>query len=113
MKNLKKISQLFTFIVVLVISFTTINSFAQDKKTCSAKEMKDCKMNKKDCKKNMKTCSAAEMKDCKKDKKSTCCAKKEKTTKDTKAVYSCPMHSEVTSYKPGVCPKCKMDLEKK
>ncbi len=25
-------------------------------------------------------------------------------------VYTCPMHPEVTSDKPGKCPKCKMDL---
>lgn len=28
-------------------------------------------------------------------------------------VYTCPMHPEVISDKPGICPKCKMDLEKK
>lgn len=25
-------------------------------------------------------------------------------------VYTCPMHPEVTSNKPGKCPKCNMDL---
>lgn len=29
------------------------------------------------------------------------------------ATYTCPMHPEVTSPKPGTCPKCKMDLAKK
>ena len=29
-----------------------------------------------------------------------------------KDVYTCPMHPEVTSDKPGKCPKCEMDLEK-
>ena len=29
-----------------------------------------------------------------------------------KVKYSCPMHSEVTSKKPGKCPKCGMDLVK-
>jgi len=27
--------------------------------------------------------------------------------------YSCPMHPEVTSYQPGKCPKCGMDLVKR
>lgn len=26
------------------------------------------------------------------------------------AVYTCPMHAEVISDKPGTCPECKMDL---
>jgi len=34
------------------------------------------------------------------------------TTK-TAAVYTCPMHPEVVSDKPGTCPKCGMDLEPK
>jgi len=29
----------------------------------------------------------------------------------SKAVYTCPMHPEVISDKPGQCPKCGMDLE--
>ncbi len=29
---------------------------------------------------------------------------------ETKEVYTCPMHSEVNSDKPGKCPKCGMDL---
>jgi hypothetical protein len=28
------------------------------------------------------------------------------------AMYTCPMHPEVTSEKPGTCPKCKMKLDK-
>ena len=27
--------------------------------------------------------------------------------------YVCPMHEDVTSRRPGKCPKCKMKLEKK
>jgi Cu(I)/Ag(I) efflux system membrane fusion protein len=36
------------------------------------------------------------------------------TTKLAKGTvfYQCPMHLEVTSDKPGTCPKCGMDLEK-
>jgi Cu(I)/Ag(I) efflux system membrane fusion protein len=26
------------------------------------------------------------------------------------AVFTCPMHPEVISDKPGICPECKMDL---
>lgn len=31
----------------------------------------------------------------------------------SKAIYTCPMHPEVTSDKPGKCPRCGMDLIKK
>jgi hypothetical protein len=33
--------------------------------------------------------------------------------KGTTAIYTCPMHSDVTSDKEGKCPKCGMDLVKK
>ena len=32
--------------------------------------------------------------------------------RQTHMIYRCPMHPEVTSDKPGKCPKCKMDLVK-
>jgi len=35
------------------------------------------------------------------------------TTVEQAAQYTCPMHPEVTSDKPGKCPKCGMNLEKK
>ena len=35
------------------------------------------------------------------------------TTAQPAAVYACPMHPEVTSDKPGTCPKCGMALVKK
>jgi len=38
---------------------------------------------------------------------------KETSVTTSKEVYSCPMHPEVTSNKPGKCPKCGMNLEKK
>ncbi len=34
-------------------------------------------------------------------------------TTSSSEVYTCPMHPEVTSDKPGSCPKCGMDLVKK
>lgn len=42
-------------------------------------------------------------------------SKSEKTTESSAEVktYTCPMHSEVTSDKPGQCPKCGMDLVEK
>ena len=37
------------------------------------------------------------------------CAKKAEETAEA-AAYTCPMHPEVTSDKPGECPSCGMDL---
>ena len=36
----------------------------------------------------------------------------QKPKKAPKYVYTCPMHPEVKSYKPGKCQKCGMELEK-
>ena len=33
-----------------------------------------------------------------------------KSTTSKTSVYTCPMHSDIVSDKPGTCPKCKMDL---
>lgn len=112
MKTNKMISRLFTALLVLVLVNT--QTFAQDKKVASPEKKKECKMKMKDCKMDKKECKM-DMKECGgKDKKAGCCAKKVKiTTTTTKATYVCPMHAEIKSSKPGVCPKCKMDLEKK
>ncbi len=40
-------------------------------------------------------------------------AKKTATTSSTKVIYTCPMHPEIKSDKPGKCPKCGMSLVKK
>lgn len=34
-------------------------------------------------------------------------------SKEAAVSYTCPMHPEVKSEKPGKCPKCGMNLEKK
>ena len=39
--------------------------------------------------------------------------KQEKVIKQTAAQYTCPMHPDIKSNKPGKCPKCKMGLVKK
>ena len=40
-------------------------------------------------------------------------AKVQRQTQKQKVVYTCPMDPEVRSDKPGKCPKCNMNLEKK
>ncbi len=40
-------------------------------------------------------------------------AKGEVSTENVAVAYTCKMHPEVTSDKPGACPKCGMDLVKK
>ncbi len=105
MKTNKMISRLFTTLLVLVMAMATTQTFAQDKKAAAPEKKKECKMDKKECK--------MDKKECKMDKKAGCCAKKAKTTTTAKGTYVCPMHPEVKSDKPGVCPKCKMALEKK
>ncbi|MEP7255505.1 MAG: heavy metal-binding domain-containing protein, partial [Ferruginibacter sp.] len=41
-----------------------------------------------------------------------CCKYDRKSETEASAVYSCPMHADVTSDKPGKCSKCGMDLTK-
>jgi hypothetical protein len=40
-------------------------------------------------------------------------SKKKGDKKDMSGTYTCPMHPEVTSDKPGKCTKCGMDLVEK
>lgn len=47
------------------------------------------------------------------DKKSEKMNQTKKATKESAVLYTCPMHPEVKSEKPGKCPKCGMDLIKK
>lgn len=39
--------------------------------------------------------------------------KAESISMQTAALYVCPMDTDIQSNKPGTCPKCGMDLEKK
>jgi len=43
----------------------------------------------------------------------TACSGSKKADAKTAVVYTCPMHPEVQSDKPGKCPKCGMDLVEK
>lgn len=51
-------------------------------------------------------------------KKPACCAgmkadsSKMECNMNKDKAYTCPMHADVKSDKPGACPKCKMDLKK-
>jgi len=38
---------------------------------------------------------------------------KESKEETKEIIYTCPMHPEVISDKPGTCPKCNMELVKK
>jgi hypothetical protein len=38
---------------------------------------------------------------------------KEKMKMEAMKTFTCPMHPDVTSDKPGKCPKCGMDLKEK
>jgi len=138
MKTKKTIATLFAAMLIMVLSFTTTNASAQTKtKSTTAKEccmMKDGKMmhhkdgvcmpmEKDMTMKNGTVCMVngeCVMKDGKKMtmKEGECMdmnGKMDKCKKhDPKAtVYTCSMHPEVTSDKPGKCPKCGMELVKK
>ena len=42
-----------------------------------------------------------------------CCQYDRKSETAASAIYSCPMHADVTSNKPGKCSECGMDLKEK
>ena len=137
MKTKKMISTVSASLLVMVLCFASTNSSAQTKKEAAKTEeccMKDGKMM--HCKdgvtmpmekdmtmKNGTVCMVngeCVMKDGKKMtmKEGECMnmsGKMDKCKKqDPKAtIYTCSMHPEVTSDKPGKCPKCGMELIKK
>lgn len=138
MKNKKTIATLFAAMLIMVLCFTTTNTSAQTKtKSTTSKEccmMKDGKMmhhkdgvcmpmEKDMTMKNGTVCMVngeCVMKDGKKMtmKEGECMDMSGKMDKCKKhdpkeIVYTCSMHPEVTSDKPGKCPKCGMELVKK
>lgn len=138
MKTKKTIITLFTSLFMMVLCFASTNLSAQAKKeTAKTKEccmMKDGKMmhhkdgvtmpmEKNMTMKNGTVCMVngeCVMKDGKKMtmKEGECMDMNGKMDKCKKhdpkeIVYTCSMHPEVTSDKPGKCPKCGMELVKK
>lgn len=140
MKTIKMISTMFASLLIMVLCLATNNVSAQAKKDSTM--MKECCMMKdgkmmhhKDGKmmpmekdvtmENGTKCMTngeCIMKDGKKMKmkEGDCmdmsgmmdnCSSKMKHEKSI--IYTCPMHSEVKSDKPGKCPKCGMDLIEK
>ncbi len=155
MKNKKTIAAM----LMLVICFTAVTSFAQTKtessttKSCCMNMMKDCcvmkdgkmmmmkdgkmmSMDKDMTMKNGTKCMVngecvmkngkkmkmkegqcmdmdGKMSNCQMMKDGESKAEKKTEKSDAAIVYTCPMHPEVISDKPGKCPKCGMDLVKK
>lgn len=92
MKNIISIVTLLLF-VNLSVNAQDINQCCKptktetmDKKNCSDKQMKNCKINKKACAKNNKTCSSVDMKTCKMD-NNTCSLNKTTSTEVEKKRY--------------------------
>lgn len=138
MKTKKVISTVFASLLMMVLCFTATNSLAQAKKEPI---MKDCCMMKNGkmmCMKDGKTMPMDKdmtmengtvcmtngecvMKDGKKMKmKEGECMdmsgkieKCDKMKHEKSVVYTCTMHPEITSDKPGNCSKCGMELVKK
>ena len=114
---MKKIKSIVGIILVMIVTITGLTACRHHcNKHCRrcCKEM--CSKDSSCCKKEgcMKDGSC-----CMKDKKMSCCAKDEKKSCCAKGgdmhgtgMYRCPMDSDVTSDKPGKCPKCGMELRK-
>lgn len=129
MQKIKSIAVIIMVMIAITTMFTACRHHGKKGGKC-CKEMcaKDscCKEACKDdgscCMKDKKKCCAKDEGEkkacCSKDKaeKKACCAKdgdmKKDGDKKTTAMYQCSMDKEVTSDKPGKCPKCGMELEK-
>lgn len=103
--------------VLLTLMLGGVTTYAQDQSKSNqqspAKTQKSSEMNKKlsepccpEMQGSSSCCGQAENKSGKMDQ-----AKKD--TRVAALVYTCPMHPDVKSEKPGKCPRCGMDLVKK
>ncbi|MEI6087221.1 MAG: heavy metal-binding domain-containing protein [Bacteroidota bacterium] len=81
-----------------LVTILSLSVFAQTKESTPKAETSKCGCTKCGCAKGKCDCTKG---DCK---CSSC-------SKEAAKKYSCPMHSEITSDKPGKCSKCGMDLK--
>ncbi|MEI8075499.1 MAG: heavy metal-binding domain-containing protein [Bacteroidota bacterium] len=94
-------------IKLLLVTFVAILSFsvsAQTKETAKKAESAKCSCTKCGCAKGKCDCTTTSC-------KCSSCSKEGKNGKVSTNKYSCPMHADITSDKPGKCSKCGMDLK--
>lgn len=109
---MKKYSRILTFFVIFafVLVFLAIAQQTEEKVVCpvSGKEIK-----KSEAKATYEYQGKVYYFCCEKCKEKFVKNPEKYIQKKEKTVYTCPMHSDVKSDKPGKCPKCGMNLEKK
>jgi hypothetical protein len=110
MKKIKSLAITITLLIAALILFSACRHDGGNKmcKHACCKEENSKTATAKDCCKDRDCKEKCE----KKGAKENCCSER-KNGKESKAMYHCPMCPGVTSDKPGKCPECGMDLEKK
>jgi len=126
MKKMKSVAVLLMVITATILGLTACKNHCKEgekceKSSCCKKE--DCSGH---CAKEENCCNkcssddkaSCEKKDstaCNKEDKKKCCKEDaaKKSTETTSGKYVCPMHSNITSDKPGNCSECGMKLEQK
>ncbi len=120
---MKSVAVVLMVITATLLGLTACNNHCKEGKNCeksSCCKKDDCSGH---CAKEENCCNkcssgekaSCEKKDstaCSKDEKKKCC-KEDADNKNTAGKYVCPMHSNITSDKPGTCSECGMKLEKK